>query len=132
MYYVDLPYAADDLECPHWLFSRHARDLGPDELGANVAHAACRVAEFRRPRLCYLQIPALDVARSVAFYEEVFGWNIRHRNTSHPSFDAATGNVSGAWFNAQGFAGVLPSIWVDNIYATLAQAAAHGCIAVAS
>ncbi len=130
--YGELQYAAEDLDGHHWLFSRHARDLGPDEWGAKVAHAACRVAELRRPRLCYLQIPALDVARSVAFYEEVFGWNIRHRNTSHPSFDDATGNVSGAWFNGQGVAGVLPSIWVDNIDATLAQAAAHGGIVVES
>jgi predicted enzyme related to lactoylglutathione lyase len=30
-------------------------------------------------KLCYLEIPALDVRKSAAFYERVFGWNIRLR-----------------------------------------------------
>jgi predicted enzyme related to lactoylglutathione lyase len=130
--YGELQYAAEDLDGHHWLFSRHARDLSPNEWGAKVAQTACRVALLRRPRFCYLQIPALDVARSVGFYEKVFGWNIRHRHTSHPSFDDATGNVSGTWSNDREAAGLLPSIWVDNIDATLAQAAAHGGIVVES
>lgn len=29
-------------------------------------------------KICYLQIPALDIERSVDFYLKVFGWNIRH------------------------------------------------------
>lgn len=127
--YGELQYAALDLDGHHWLFSRHARDLSPAEWGATVAQAASRVALLRRPRLCYLEIPAVDVARSVAFYEKVFGWNIRHRDTPRPSFDDATGNVSGAWVTGRAIsrdAGLLPYIWVDNIDATLAQAAAHG------
>jgi predicted enzyme related to lactoylglutathione lyase len=130
--YGELQYAAEDLDGHHWLFSRHTRDLRPDEWGAKVAQAANRVALLRRPRLCYLQIPAVDAAKSVAFYEKVFGWNIRHRDTPHPSFDDATGNVSGAWFNGREISGLLPYIWVDNIDATLAQAAAHGGIVVES
>jgi hypothetical protein len=43
--------------------------------------------------LCYLEIPALDVAVSASFYQNVFGWNIRGGR----SFDDATGHVSGAW-----------------------------------
>lgn len=27
-------------------------------------------------QLCYLQIPALDVAASARFYEQVFGWSV--------------------------------------------------------
>jgi predicted enzyme related to lactoylglutathione lyase/uncharacterized glyoxalase superfamily protein PhnB len=133
--YGELQYAAEDLDGHHWLFSRHARDLRPDEWGATVAQAAYRRALLRRPRLCYLQIPAVDVAKAVAFYEKVFGWNIRHRDTSCPSFDDATGNVSGAWITGREISrdtGLLPSIWVDNIDATLAQAAAHGGIVVES
>src|SRR5260370_10557805 len=129
--YGELQYAAEDFAGHHWLFSRHARDVGPDEWGATVAQAAYRLALLRRPRFCYLQIPAVDVAKSVAFYEKVFGWNIRHRDTSRPSFDDATGNVSGAWFTSQEISrdpGLLPYIWVDNIDATLAQAPSHGGI----
>lgn len=34
--YGELQYAAEDLDGHHWLFSRHARDLSPDEWGATV------------------------------------------------------------------------------------------------
>jgi predicted enzyme related to lactoylglutathione lyase len=127
--YGELQYAAEDLDGHQWLFSRHARDLSPDEWGATVAQAAYRVALLRRPRLCYLEIPAVDVHQSVGFYEKVFGWTIRHRDTSRPSFDDATGNVSGAWVTDREIsrqAGLLPSIWVDSIDATLTHVAAQG------
>jgi uncharacterized protein len=82
-----------------------------------------------RPRLCYLEIPALDVHESAAFYEAVFGWNIRHRDTSRPSFDDATGYVSGAWVTGREICrepGLLPYIWVDAIDAILSKVAADG------
>jgi predicted enzyme related to lactoylglutathione lyase len=81
-----------------------------------------------RPCLCYLEIPALDVHQSAAFYEAVFGWNIRRRETSRPSFDDATGYVSGAWVTGREIShvpGLLPYIWVDAIDAILAKVAAH-------
>ena len=52
---------------------------------------------LRTGKLCYLEIPALDVHQSADFYERVFGWNIRFRDTDRPSFDDTTGEVSGAW-----------------------------------
>jgi uncharacterized glyoxalase superfamily protein PhnB len=131
--YGELQYAAEDLDGHHWLFSRHARDLAPEEWGARVAEATSRLALLRRPRLCYLEIPALDLRQSVGFYEKVFGWNIRHRETTRPSFDDATGNVSGAWVTPQGMpreSGLLPSIWVDSVDATLSQVAAEGGVVV--
>jgi uncharacterized protein len=88
-----------------------------------------RVTRLRLPRICYLHIPAIDAHQSAAFYEQVFGWNIRHRDTHRPSFDDATANVSGAWFTDRvpsGEAGLLISIWVENIDATLALVVAHG------
>jgi len=30
-------------------------------------------------KVCYLEIPAIDIARSADFYKSVFGWNIRKR-----------------------------------------------------
>ena len=133
--YGEFQYAAEDLDGHHWLFSRHARDLSPDAWGATVSQPARRVALLRRPRLCYLQIPAGDVAASAAFYERVFGWTIRHRDSDSPSFDDATGNVSGTWITSgvvSRDSGLLPSIWVDNMDATLAQAAAHGGVVAES
>jgi predicted enzyme related to lactoylglutathione lyase len=131
--YGELQYAAEDLDGHHWLFSRHARDISPGEWGATVAQAAYRVALLPRPRLCYLEVPAVDVRDSAAFYEKIFGWNIRHRNTAHPSFDDATGNVSGTWVTGRDAAcdpGHLPYIWVDSIDATLTQVTGHGGVVV--
>jgi predicted enzyme related to lactoylglutathione lyase len=126
-------YSAEDLEGHRWTFTESVADVQPETWGATVAQAApevnCRLDLLPRPRLCYLQIPAIDVHQSAAFYERVFGWNIRRRESDHPSFDDATGNVSGAWFTGRvpsREAGLLPSIWVDNIDATLALVAAHG------
>lgn len=52
---------------------------------------------LRIGNISYLEIPALDVQVSAAFYEHVFDWNIRFRDTDRPSFDDTTGEVSGAW-----------------------------------
>jgi len=30
-------------------------------------------------KICYIEMPALDIRRSSAFYEKVFGWAIRRR-----------------------------------------------------
>jgi uncharacterized glyoxalase superfamily protein PhnB len=35
--YGELQYAVEDLEGHHWLFSRHARDVSPEEWGATLA-----------------------------------------------------------------------------------------------
>jgi uncharacterized protein len=51
----------------------------------------------RAGRISYVQIPATDAGTSAAFYETVFGWNIRHRDDGHVAFDDTTGQVSGEW-----------------------------------
>jgi len=133
--YGERQYGVEDLDGHHWLFSRHARDISPDQWGATIAQPAFRLKLLRRPRICYLEIPAVDPGQSATFYENVFGWNIRHRDTLRPSFDDATGNVSGAWVTGREIGReptLLPYIWVDNIDATLAQVAAHGGAIVAS
>jgi predicted enzyme related to lactoylglutathione lyase len=133
--YGEFQYAAQDLDGHHWLFSRHARDLSPDAWGATVVEGAHRVALLRRPRLCYMEIPALDVHQSADFYERVFGWNIRHRETGRPSFDDATGNISGAWVTGRASArepGLLAYLWVDSIEAILGKIAAHRGVVVAA
>ncbi|MGH9743831.1 MAG: VOC family protein [Candidatus Acidiferrum sp.] len=127
--YGEFQYAAKDLEGHHWLFSRHAKDLSPDAWGARIVESAHRLALLPRPRFCYVEIPAVDVQSSVNFYEKVFDWNIRHRDTKRPSFDDATGNISGAWVTWRASArepGVIPYIWVDNLEATLARVTVNG------
>jgi predicted enzyme related to lactoylglutathione lyase len=48
-------------------------------------------------KICYVEIPATDVARSAEFYSRTFGWTIRPRGDGSTAFDDTTGNVSGAW-----------------------------------
>jgi uncharacterized glyoxalase superfamily protein PhnB len=35
--YGELQYGVEDFEGHHWLFSRHARDVSPDQWGATIA-----------------------------------------------------------------------------------------------
>ena len=48
-------------------------------------------------KVCYIEIPATDVARSAKFYESVFGWKSRRRGDGSTAFDDTTGQVSGSW-----------------------------------
>jgi predicted enzyme related to lactoylglutathione lyase len=126
--YGERQYGVEDLEGHHWLFSKHARDLSPDEWGARVVSPP-PPSEQPRPRFCYMEIPALSVEQSMRFYEKVFGWEIRRRESERPSFDDAPGNISGTWVSGREISsspGLLPYIWVDDVAATLALLAANG------
>ena len=48
-------------------------------------------------KICYVEIPADDIERSIAFYQQVFGWNVRTRGDGSRAFDDGVGQVSGAW-----------------------------------
>jgi predicted enzyme related to lactoylglutathione lyase len=80
-------------------------------------------------KICYLEIPAADPARSAAFYQKVFGWNIRKRGDGATSFDDGVGQVSGAWVTGRppsGQPGLLTYIMVDNAVATIDAIVAQG------
>ena len=47
-------------------------------------------------KICYIEMPAIDVARSSEFYQKVFGWNVRKRGDGRTAFDDAVGEVSGS------------------------------------
>jgi uncharacterized glyoxalase superfamily protein PhnB len=120
-------YSAEDLAGYRWAFSQHVADVNPADWGAQVAEIKSKLELLPRPRLCYLEIPAIDVHQSAAFYEKVFGCNIRNRDSARPSFDI--GNVSGAWVTGRPISrepGLLPYIWVDGIDEVLARAASQG------
>jgi predicted enzyme related to lactoylglutathione lyase len=38
-------------------------------------------------KICYVEIPATDLDRSVAFYRTVFGWSVRQRGDGSLAFD---------------------------------------------
>jgi uncharacterized protein len=52
---------------------------------------------YRTGKICYLEIPAIDIAESAQFYQRAFGWHIRQRDDGSTAFDDTTGGVSGTW-----------------------------------
>ena len=52
---------------------------------------------MRSGKLCYVEIPATDIARSAEFYRQAFGWQIRTRGDGSTAFDDTVYQVSGAW-----------------------------------
>jgi len=48
-------------------------------------------------KICYIEMPAINIETSSAFYKNVFGWNVRTRGDGATSFDDIVGEVSGTW-----------------------------------
>ena len=53
--------------------------------------------KWRTGKICYIEIPAADVARSAEFYQQAFGWKMRQRGDGSTSFDDTVGEVSGTF-----------------------------------
>jgi predicted enzyme related to lactoylglutathione lyase len=84
---------------------------------------------FANGKICYIEIPATDIARSVDFYHRVFGWNIRKRGDGSTAFDDGVGQVSGTWVLGRPAAsspGLLIYIMVDSVTATVDLVVANG------
>ena len=84
---------------------------------------------FGHGRVAYIQIPALDVNESAAFYQDVFGWEIRGGSPSHLSFTDATGDIIGAFVTGRPVAtepGVIFYIYVHGLDATIATMVSAG------
>jgi len=80
-------------------------------------------------KICYIEIPAVDVRRSAEFYEKVFGWRIRQRGDGSIAFDDTVGQVSGTWVLGRPPAtspGLLIYIMVDSVAAMIDAVIAHG------
>jgi len=80
-------------------------------------------------KICYIEIPAIDIDRSIAFYQQVFGWNIRTRGDGSKSFDDGVGQVSGTWRlerKPMTEVGLLIYIMVDSVAETADKVVAAG------
>jgi len=80
-------------------------------------------------KICYIEMPSTDVARSADFYARVFGWNIRKRGDGNTAFDDAAGQVSGAWVLGRppsSQPGLLVYIMVDSVAASVDAVVANG------
>lgn len=73
-------------------------------------------------KICYIEIPALQVQRSADFYTAVFGWKTRRRGDGSLAFDDGVGEVSGTWVLGRPpmtTPGLLIYIMVDDVAATV-------------
>ena len=80
-------------------------------------------------KICYIEIPATDIARSAEFYRRSFGWSIRTRGDGSTAFDDGVGEVSGTWVKGRppaGQPGLMVYIMVDSVEETLGKVIAAG------
>ena len=80
-------------------------------------------------KICYLELPATDIARSAEFFRRVFGWKTRQRGDGHLAFDDGVGEVSGTWVLGRAPSstpGILVYLMVDSVAATLELVVASG------
>ena len=80
-------------------------------------------------KICYIEIPATNIADSAEFYKRVFKWRVRQRGDGSTAFDDTTGEVSGAWVLGRPPAaapGLLVYVMVDSVAATLEAVVALG------
>jgi predicted enzyme related to lactoylglutathione lyase len=80
-------------------------------------------------KICYLEIPAVDIARSAKFYETVLGWKTRTRGDGSVAFDDGVGQVSGTWMKGwkpNTDPAVIIHIMVDDMAGTLQAVVANG------
>ena|ERR1700748_1283443 len=80
-------------------------------------------------KICYVELPAIDISVSAAFYEKVFGWKTRRRGDGSLAFDDGVGEVSGTWKTdrSPSTPGLLIYIMVDSVAATAEAIVANGC-----
>ncbi len=80
-------------------------------------------------KVCYIEMPAIDINASASFYKKVFGWNVRQRGDGQLAFDDGVGEVSGTWVTGRRAStdpGLLIYIMVDSVAATVDEIVANG------
>jgi uncharacterized protein len=80
---------------------------------------------FANGKICYIEAPATDIARSSNFYKQVFGWNIRKRGDGSTSFDDTVREVSGTWVLGRP-PGLLFYVTVNSVASTIDAVVANG------
>jgi predicted enzyme related to lactoylglutathione lyase len=78
--------------------------------------------KYGNGKICYIEMPAININASASFYQKVFGWQIRQRGDGHTAFDDGVGEVSGTWVTGRTAAanpGLLVYIMVNSVAVTL-------------
>ena len=85
--------------------------------------------KYSNGKICYIEIPSTDIARSAEFYQKVFGWNVRTRGDGSTAFDDTVGEVSGSWVKGRPAAtspGFMIYVMVDSVEDAVKSAVAAG------
>lgn len=85
--------------------------------------------DFANGKICYIEIPAIDIDKSAAFYRDSFDWNVRARGDGITAFDDGVGQVSGVWVTGRPLhdgTGLFIYIMVENIEASVDALIANG------
>jgi predicted enzyme related to lactoylglutathione lyase len=80
-------------------------------------------------KICYIEMPAIDIEQSASFYKTVFGWNTRKRGDGATAFDDTVNEVSGTWvLNRKPMTevGLLFYIMVDSVEQTIEMILTNG------
>jgi uncharacterized protein len=84
---------------------------------------------IRNGKICYIEMPAIDIDRSASFYKTVFGWNTRKRGDGATAFDDTVNEVSGTWvLNRKPMTevGLLFYVMVDSVEQTIEMILTNG------
>ncbi len=79
-------------------------------------------------KICYLELPAIDIKQSADFYASIFGWEISKRGDGQLAFHDGV-EVSGTWVAGRPPAaepGLMVYIMVDSVAATVDALVANG------
>jgi uncharacterized protein len=80
-------------------------------------------------KICYIEIPAVDVILSASFYKKVFGWQIRESSDGRIAFDDTVNEVSGTWIVGRlpsTETGILVYIMVDSVISAVKSIISNG------
>lgn len=80
-------------------------------------------------KICYIEMPATDIARSAELYRKIFGWHVRKRGNGSTAFDDTTAQVSGSWVLGRpplSIPGLMVYVMADGVEATVAAITAAG------
>jgi predicted enzyme related to lactoylglutathione lyase len=84
---------------------------------------------FGNGKICYLEIPSIDINVSANFYRNCFDWYTRIRGDGSIAFDDGVGQVSGTWCLDRTPAtdsGIHIHIMVNDINTTVEKIIANG------
>lgn len=85
--------------------------------------------DYRNGKLCYVEIPADNIAVSAQFYVRTFGWSVRERDDGAVAFDDGTGGIGGIWVTRRQPSpqpGILLYIMVENMEASIEAVLTQG------